>query len=126
MLKRDLNKITLELYWNHTHARMHPWKFAAHAQNDPLQENTSGGLFLYVKRDLKNLNYKKSPLIAVKKNYLNKIRLLLRFFDSSYFTSRFYFEYFFRKLAQFFSSCLFTRYLFKYDKSRVEKFSKAK
>ena len=127
MLERDLNKITLQLYWNHTHSRMRPRKLAAHAQNNLLQENTSGGLFLYVKRVLKDLNYKKFLFTVVKKKlFTHKIRLLFRFFHSSYFTSRFYIKYFFRKLAQFFSSCLFICYLFKYCKSRVERFSKAK
>ena len=104
-----------------------PRKFAAHAQNNLLQENTFGGLFLYVKRVLKDLNYKMFLITVVKKNlFTHKIRLLLRFFHSSYFTSGFDIKYFFHKLVQFFSSCLFTCYLFKYDKSRVERFSKAK
>ena len=121
MQKRDLNKITLQLYWNHTHARMHPPKICStRAEQPPPGENLEG-LFLYVKRVLKDLNYKKFPFTAVK-----KIRLLLMFPNSFYFTSRFYIKYFFRKLVQFLSSCLFTCYLFKYDKSRVEIFSKAK
>ena len=37
------------------------------------QENTSGGLLLYVKRVLKDLNYRKLLLIAVKGNLLTLI-----------------------------------------------------
>ena len=70
MQKRDLNKTALQLYINHTHARMRRRESAAHPQNTPLQENTSRGLFLYVKRVLKDFNYKKLLLTVVKRNFL--------------------------------------------------------
>ena len=47
-----------------------PPKSAAHLQNTPLRENTSGGLLLHVKRILKNLNYEKFLFTVVKINVL--------------------------------------------------------
>ena len=44
MQKRDLNDAALQLYWNHTHTRMHPQKSVAHLQNTLLQENTTASL----------------------------------------------------------------------------------
>ena len=45
-------------------------KFTAYPQNTFLQENTSGGLVLYVRRILKDLNYKKLLLTVVKRKLL--------------------------------------------------------
>ena len=63
---------------------------------------SSRRLFLYVKRVLKDLNYKKFLFTAVKKHlFTHKIRLLLRFFHSSYFTSMFYVSIFFANQDNF-------------------------
>ena len=71
--------------------------------------------------------FKKLLFTVVKINlFTQKIRSVLRLFHSSYFTLRFSLKYFFPTLAQFFLSYLFTCCLSKYDKSRVERFSKAK
>ena len=58
----DLNKVAFQLYQNHTHAEIRPWKSAAHLQNSLLREN----------RTLKELNYEtfvfivKRDLLAMK------------------------------------------------------------
>ena len=48
--------------------QMRPRKFPAHPQNTRLQENTSGGLILHVKRILKDLIYEKFLFTLVKRN----------------------------------------------------------
>ena len=78
MQKRNLNNATLQLYLNYTYAcscsrnytRPCSRKSAAHSQNNPLQGSTSGGLVLYVKRVLKDLNYKTLLFTVVKRNIL--------------------------------------------------------
>ena len=55
--KRDPNKAALQLYWNHTHARMHLRESTSHLQNTTPQQNTSGRLLLYIKIVLKDLNF---------------------------------------------------------------------
>ena len=45
MPKRDFNKVTLQLIWNHTSAWVFSGKIAAVLQNT-FSENTPGGLFL--------------------------------------------------------------------------------
>ena len=45
MPKRDFNKVTLQLIWNHTSAWVFSCKIAAVLQNT-FSENTPGGLFL--------------------------------------------------------------------------------
>ena len=47
-----------------------PPESTAHPQNTTPQENTSGRLLLYVKRVLKDLNYKKLLFTVVKRNLL--------------------------------------------------------
>ena len=66
----DHNKVTLQLYSNHTHARMRPRESTAHPQNTSSQENTSGRLLLYLTRVLKDLNYKKLQFTVAKRNLL--------------------------------------------------------
>ena len=68
--KCDPNKATLQLYWNHTHARMRPREFTSHPQNTSPQENTSERLLLYVKIVLKDLNYKELLFTNFKRNLL--------------------------------------------------------
>ena len=46
MPKCDFNKVALQLYWNHTLARVFSCKFAANFQT-PFSRSTSGGLLLY-------------------------------------------------------------------------------
>ena len=95
MQKRDHNKDALQFYWKHTHARVPSRKCSAYKQNTHLQEKTFGALFLYVKRVLKDLNYKNLLFTVVKRNLLtHKMRLVLRFLHSFYFTFRFYIKYF--------------------------------
>ena len=53
--------------------KLHPFTMrlresAAHPQNTSLQENTSGGIFLYAKRVLKYLNQKKLSFTVFKRN----------------------------------------------------------
>ena len=47
MLKCDFNKVALQLYWNHTSARVFSYKFAAYFQNT-FYKNTSGRLLLKI------------------------------------------------------------------------------
>ena len=54
--KSNPNKSALQLYLNHTHARMRPREATSHPQNTSPQEITSGRLLLYVKLVLKDLN----------------------------------------------------------------------
>ena len=70
MQKLDHNKVALQLYSNHTHARMRPRESTAHPQNTSSQENTSGRLLLYLTRVLKDLNYKKLLFTVAKRNLL--------------------------------------------------------
>ena len=69
-LKRDLNKVALQLYKKYTHAQTHPRKFTAHPQNTLFWEDTSGGLLLHVKIILKDLIYEKFLFTVVKRNLL--------------------------------------------------------
>ena len=73
MQKRDLNKVALQLYLNSTNAGMHPQKSAPYSEHTLLQKNTSGGLLVYVKRILIDLNYKKLLFTVVKKSPLTLI-----------------------------------------------------
>ena len=52
---------------------MRPQEAIPHLQNTYLQENTSGGLLVYVKRVLKDLNYEKLLFTVVKRNLLTLI-----------------------------------------------------
>ena len=68
-VQHDLNKAILKLYWNLPYAQMCLVKFAAHTHNIS-QENTCGGLLLYVQIILKDSNYKKLLFTTVKRNLL--------------------------------------------------------
>ena len=76
MCKRDLKKAHLKLYWNHTHALMHPTTVAAHPQDTLLQGNISGGMLLYVKEVLKGLSFKKL-LFTVITSYWFVIKIMI-------------------------------------------------
>ena len=98
---------------------MRPQKITAYTHNNLPQGNTSSGLFLYVKRVLRDLNYKILLFTFVKINlFTQKIGLVLRFFHSSYFT--------FSQISTIFLKLSIYLLFFQYDKSRVERFSKTK
>ena len=87
MQKCHLHKTALK-----SHPRMDtPSKIcSSHAEQPPPGEHLIGGLLLYVKRVLKDLNYKKLLFTVVKRNlFTHKNKLVFRFFHS-YFTLRFY------------------------------------
>ena len=66
MQEPNLNKATLQLYGDHSHAQ----RICSTSAEQPLRGNTSGGLLLHVKRILKDLNYEKLLFAVVKRNLL--------------------------------------------------------
>ena len=71
MQKCDFKKAALQPLLKSHQRTVLPQTFQAHQQNTLLQENTSGGLLLNVKRVLKDLNYKSYYLQLLKEIYLH-------------------------------------------------------